>query len=159
MFFNQKLSLRFRALDFFSRRLKPPAWTKTDQLSFCSAKQTFAWNIKEMTEKMSSFYCKFFPLRCSRVSQFLAEIWTIAQMSWTPDAFVICHNTFCCSRNRLENNSDHWNALFLSLRELAEWTVKKEAELETMSPVGGDEVTVRKQQVQIYVLRLWCLWS
>ena len=53
-----------------------------------------------------------------------------------------------CFRNRLENNSDHWNALFLSLRELAEWTVKKESELETMSPIGGDENTIRKQQVK-----------
>jgi hypothetical protein len=33
----------------------------------------------------------------------------------------------------LENNSEHWNALFLSLRELAEWTVKKEAELVSTS--------------------------
>ena len=54
---------------------------------------------------------------------------------------------FLCFRNRLENNSDHWNALFLSLRELAEWTVKKESELESMSPIGGDETTIRKQQV------------
>ena len=52
-------------------------------------------------------------------------------------------------RNRLENNSDHWNALFLSLRELAEWTVKKESELESMSPIGGDEATIRKQQVRM----------
>ena len=55
---------------------------------------------------------------------------------------------FIYSRNRLENNSDHWNALFLSLRELAEWTVKKESELEGMSPIGGDEATIRKQQVK-----------
>ena len=68
----------------------------------------------------------------------------------TPDVtdnFFYPRFLFSYCRNRLENNSDHWNALFLSLRELAEWTVKKEAELEAMSPVGGDEVTVRKQQV------------
>ena len=52
-----------------------------------------------------------------------------------------------CSRNRLENNSDHWNALLLSLRELSEWTISKEAELEAMGPIGGDEVTIRRQQV------------
>jgi hypothetical protein len=52
-------------------------------------------------------------------------------------------------RNRLENNSDHWNALFLSLRELAEWTVKKEAELESMGPMGGDEASIRQQQVSL----------
>merc|ERR1719510_2453435 len=49
-------------------------------------------------------------------------------------------------RNRLENNSDHWNALLLSLRELSEWTISKEAELEAMGPIGGDEVTIRRQQ-------------
>ena len=58
-------------------------------------------------------------------------------------------------RNRLENNSDHWNALFLSLRELAEWTVKKESELESMSPIGGDEATIRKQQVRIQKIYLY----
>jgi hypothetical protein len=54
---------------------------------------------------------------------------------------------FIFYRNRLENNSDHWNALFLSLRELAEWTVKKEDELESMGPMGGDEASIRQQQV------------
>jgi len=34
------------------------------------------------------------------------------------------------------------------LRELAEWTVKKESELESMGPIGGDEATIRKQQVK-----------
>ena len=52
-----------------------------------------------------------------------------------------------CSRNRLENNSDHWNALLLSLRELAEWAISKEAELEAMGPIGGDEMSIRRQQV------------
>jgi hypothetical protein len=47
----------------------------------------------------------------------------------------------------MEINTDHWNALFLSLRELAEWTVKKESELESMSPIGGDEASIRQQQV------------
>lgn len=51
------------------------------------------------------------------------------------------------SRNRLENNSDHWNALLLSLRELSEWTISKEAELEAMGPIGGDEHSIRRQQV------------
>lgn len=59
-------------------------------------------------------------------------------------------------RNRLENNTEHWNALFVSLRELAEWTVKKEAELENMGPIGGDEATIRKQQVRIQSKNLKC---
>ena len=63
------------------------------------------------------------------------------------------HSLFPFYRNRLENNSDHWNALFLSLRELAEWTVKKETELEAMSPIGGDEATIRKQQVYSTIMQ------
>ena len=31
---------------------------------------------------------------------------------------------------------------------MAEWTVKKESELESMGPIGGDEATIRKQQVK-----------
>lgn len=50
------------------------------------------------------------------------------------------------ARNRLENNSDHWNALLISLRELAEWTIAKDAELEAMGPIGGDEMSIRRQQ-------------
>lgn len=68
--------------------------------------------------------------------------------------FIVCFynfidnlNSWLLFRNRLENNSDHWNALFLSLRELAEWTVKKESELESMGPLGGDEASIRQQQV------------
>ena len=55
-------------------------------------------------------------------------------------------NTYFASRNRLENNSDHWNALLISLRELAEWAIAKEAELESMGPIGGDELSIRRQQ-------------
>ena len=49
----------------------------------------------------------------------------------------------------MESNSEHWHSLYLSLRELAEWTVSKEAELEAMGPVGGDEQAIRKQQVML----------
>ncbi len=51
----------------------------------------------------------------------------------SPNAPSITYLKFVFFRNRLENNSEHWNALFLSLRELAEWTVKKEAELVSTS--------------------------
>ena len=47
----------------------------------------------------------------------------------------------------MENNSEHWHALYLSLRELADWAAKKELELENMGPIGGDDVTIKKQQV------------
>ncbi len=37
--------------------------------------------------------------------------------------------------------------MLISLRELAEWTIAKEAELEALGPIGGDEMTIRRQQV------------
>ena len=58
------------------------------------------------------------------------------------------------SRNRLENNSEHWGALLISLRELADWASKKEEELEAIGPVGGDEATIKRQQVNKYSLFL-----
>ena len=46
----------------------------------------------------------------------------------------------------MENNSDHWNALLISLRELAEWVIAEEAVLEAMGPIAGDEISIRRQQ-------------
>ena len=37
--------------------------------------------------------------------------------------------------------------MLVSLRDLNEWVTSQEAELLGLSPVGGDEVTIRKQQV------------
>ncbi|XP_055852377.1 dystrophin, isoforms A/C/F/G/H isoform X8 [Episyrphus balteatus] len=50
-------------------------------------------------------------------------------------------------RNRLESNSEHWNALLLSLRELTEWVIRKDTELSTLgiSPVRGDAASLQKQ--------------
>nr|NP_001036724.1 dystrophin, isoform C [Drosophila melanogaster]AAF55675.2 dystrophin, isoform C [Drosophila melanogaster]AAG17395.1 dystrophin-like protein DYS [Drosophila melanogaster] len=50
-------------------------------------------------------------------------------------------------RNRLESNSEHWNALLLSLRELTEWVIRKDTELSTLGlgPVRGDAVSLQKQ--------------
>ncbi|KAM7360346.1 dystrophin isoform 7-T9 [Cochliomyia hominivorax] len=50
-------------------------------------------------------------------------------------------------RNRLENNSEHWNALLLSLRELTEWVIRKDTELSSlgMGPVRGDSASLQKQ--------------
>ena len=52
-------------------------------------------------------------------------------------------------RNRLENNSEHWNALLLSLRELTEWVIRKDTELSSlgMAPVRGDSASLQKQLV------------
>lgn len=55
---------------------------------------------------------------------------------------------FIC-RNRLESNSEHWNALLLSLRELTEWVIRKDTELTTlgMTPLRGDAAGLQKQLV------------
>lgn len=50
-------------------------------------------------------------------------------------------------RNRLENNTEHWNALLLSLRELIEWVIRKDTELTGLGPIRGDLSTLVKQQV------------
>nr|CAD7268031.1 unnamed protein product [Timema shepardi] len=51
-----------------------------------------------------------------------------------------------CFRNRLESNSEHWNALLLSLRELIEWVIRKDTELTGLGPIGGDVACLQKQQ-------------
>ncbi|XP_058831030.1 dystrophin, isoforms A/C/F/G/H isoform X2 [Topomyia yanbarensis] len=50
-------------------------------------------------------------------------------------------------RNRLESNSEHWNALLLSLRELTEWVIRKDTELTSLSigPMKGDSASLQKQ--------------
>lgn len=52
-------------------------------------------------------------------------------------------------RNRLESNSDHWNALLLSLRELTEWVIRKDTELSQLrlGPLRGDAASLQKQLV------------
>ncbi|KAI5726508.1 hypothetical protein M8J76_003945 [Diaphorina citri] len=49
-------------------------------------------------------------------------------------------------RNRLESNSEHWNALLLNLRELSDWVFRKDAELSRLGPVGGDINVLQKQE-------------
>jgi hypothetical protein len=54
-------------------------------------------------------------------------------------------------RNRLESNSEHWNALLLSLREMTEWVIRKDTELLSLShsPVRGDAASLAKQLVSM----------
>lgn len=49
----------------------------------------------------------------------------------------------------MENNSEHWNALLLSLRELTEWVIRKDTELSSLGvgPVRGDAASLQKQLV------------
>ncbi|OAD59723.1 Dystrophin, isoform D [Eufriesea mexicana] len=49
-------------------------------------------------------------------------------------------------RNRLESNTEHWNALLLSLRELIEWVIRKDTELTGLGPVCGDVAALQKQE-------------
>ncbi|KAK1120587.1 hypothetical protein K0M31_012193 [Melipona bicolor] len=50
------------------------------------------------------------------------------------------------TRNRLESNTEHWNALLLSLRELIEWVIRKDTELTGLGPVCGDVAALQKQE-------------
>ncbi|CAD0204998.1 unnamed protein product [Chrysodeixis includens] len=49
-------------------------------------------------------------------------------------------------RNRLESNAEHWSALLLSLRELTEWVIRKETELNALAPPRGDLPALLQQQ-------------
>lgn len=51
----------------------------------------------------------------------------------------------------MESNSEHWNALLLSLRELTEWVIRKDTELTSLGhgPLCGDAVSLQKQLVCI----------
>ncbi|XP_061510177.1 dystrophin isoform X2 [Anopheles gambiae] len=50
-------------------------------------------------------------------------------------------------RNRLESNSDHWNALLLSSRELTEWVIRKNTELTSIGfgSINGDSNSLQMQ--------------
>ncbi|KYM88386.1 Dystrophin, isoform D [Atta colombica] len=58
-------------------------------------------------------------------------------------------------RNRLESNTEHWNALLLSLRELIEWVIRKDTELTGLGPVCGDVAALQKQQAGVLQLCLY----
>lgn len=60
-------------------------------------------------------------------------------------------------RNRLESNSEHWNALLLSLRELTEWVIRKDTELSQLrsGPLRGDAASLQKQLVSFSILKLF----
>lgn len=51
----------------------------------------------------------------------------------------------------MESNSEHWNALLLSLRELTEWVIRKDTELTSLGlgPMKGDAASLQKQTVRV----------
>lgn len=62
-------------------------------------------------------------------------------------------------RNRLESNSEHWNALLLSLRELTEWVIRKDTELTQLrsGPLRGDAASLQKQLVSFPISKVFAL--
>ena len=47
----------------------------------------------------------------------------------------------------MESSSESWGALLLSLRELFEWTIRKETELGRLGLITGDVAALQRQQV------------
>ena len=56
-------------------------------------------------------------------------------------------------RSRLESNSEQWNQLLLSLRELIEWVIRKETELASQPLIGGDVSAIIRQQEEHRALK------
>lgn len=65
------------------------------------------------------------------------------------------------NRNRLESNSEHWNALLLSLRELTEWVIRKDTELSQLrsGPLRGDAASLQKQLVSFSISKVFALFK
>ena len=51
----------------------------------------------------------------------------------------------CIYRSRLETNAEQWNNLLKTLKDLIDWTVQKDEEIQRQQPVGGDLNSVKKQ--------------
>ncbi|KAF2368020.1 Spectrin repeat [Trinorchestia longiramus] len=56
-------------------------------------------------------------------------------------------------RSRLEGNTESWNSLLLSLRELIEWVIRKDTELTAMGPPSGDMATLTKLESDLVSFR------
>ncbi|XP_047739356.1 dystrophin [Hyalella azteca] len=56
-------------------------------------------------------------------------------------------------RSRLEGNSESWNSLLLSLRELIEWVIRKDTELTAIGPLSGDLPTLAKLESDLVSFR------
>ncbi|XP_043236244.1 dystrophin-like isoform X3 [Amphibalanus amphitrite] len=52
-------------------------------------------------------------------------------------------------KNRVESSSESWGALLLSLRELLEWTIRKDTELGRLGLVTGDVAALQRQQEDV----------
>ncbi|XP_064628408.1 dystrophin-like isoform X4 [Lineus longissimus] len=48
-------------------------------------------------------------------------------------------------RGRLESNAEQWTALLTTLKELIEWLAMKDEDLSLQQPIGGDLLSVKKQ--------------
>lgn len=83
--------------------------------------------------------------------EFVAFFFLSFSLSFILNVFIL----FC--RNRLESNSEHWNALLLSLRELTEWVIRKDTELSQLrsGPLRGDAASLQKQLVSFSILKVF----
>ncbi len=54
-------------------------------------------------------------------------------------------SSFLLYRSRLETNAEQWNNLLKTLKELIDWTIKKDEEIQKAQPIGGDLSSVKKQ--------------
>ncbi|XP_037079338.1 dystrophin-like [Pollicipes pollicipes] len=52
-------------------------------------------------------------------------------------------------KNRVESSSESWSALLLSLRELLEWTIRKDTELGRLGLITGDVPSLQRQQEEV----------
>lgn len=61
----------------------------------------------------------------------------------------------------MESNSEHWNALLLSLRELTEWVIRKDTELSQLrsGPLRGDAASLQKQLVSFPILKVFACFE
>lgn len=87
-------------------------------------------------------------MQSQREIAFFGSFLVIVIVFLFPDMVLIARYLFV-HRNRLESNTEHWNALLLSLRELIEWVIRKDTELTGLGPVCGDAATLQKQQVSL----------
>ena len=59
---------------------------------------------------------------------------------------ILWQNCILCNyRSRLETNAEQWNNLLKTLKDLIDWTVQKDEEIQRQQPVGGDLNSVKKQ--------------
>lgn len=133
-------------------------WTTTDKLKYRKEK-TFYWfpNVNSMRfffllvvllNLKSTFFLPKIIYKIHYSFQTYKSSLKFIQVQFLLFGYLIGFS-FLSHRNRLESNSEHWNALLLSLRELTEWVIRKDTELTQLrlGPLRGDAASLQKQLV------------